>query len=476
MIKPICRLVMVAVVGSVLAGQSWAVTNTWTGLGGDKTWETAANWSLGHAPARNEVALLGSAAPDYINVLGQGRCLTLLITKPGDIMLQRDPSSGDSWVGSTTDTTLIIDPSDGQSHTVSWGDIPAAHRMTMISSDATSNPTMDVRGNSIFALNSWWAQNAPGYTKIGTGTLRIGTNFQNFCQWYIPSVLNVNEGVIDDQSSSVYLAGASAGSRMNIAAGAVVQLERDASMDGLITFAGNGKIVMNTKLDGTGTPSQMNSTGKSWSPGMVNGQAGKLSIVGNTVFTIQSSRYNKLTMDITGSGDVAGADFDQLSIAGSVLGLGTADLLVNVASGLDVAGKSYTLLTSSNNLSTQTIHSLTVTGTPQLYAVSALPGGGQGLQIRFGSLVPGDANRDGKVDFADYVSLELGFGYSGGWAEGDFNGDGRVNFKDYIILEAHFGQSSSVPEPATLGLLAFGGGCHALLRRLWKGRLRGAAR
>ncbi len=79
----------------------------------------------------------------------------------------------------------------------------------------------------------------------------------------------------------------------------------------------------------------------------------------------------------------------------------------------------------------------------------------------FSTFLPGDANRDGKVTFADYIALELGFGASGGWADGDFNGDGVVNFRDYIILEAHFGKS--VPEPMTLSLLT--AGAVALLRR-----------
>ncbi len=70
----------------------------------------------------------------------------------------------------------------------------------------------------------------------------------------------------------------------------------------------------------------------------------------------------------------------------------------------------------------------------------------------------GDANTDGVVTFKDYLILESNFGKSGvmGWAQGDFNGDGVVSFKDYLILEASFGKST-VPEPATLAVLALGG-------------------
>jgi hypothetical protein len=74
----------------------------------------------------------------------------------------------------------------------------------------------------------------------------------------------------------------------------------------------------------------------------------------------------------------------------------------------------------------------------------------------------GDANRDGKVSFADYLILEANFAKTGAtWAMGDFNNDGKVSFADYLLLEANFGKS--VPEPATLSLLALSG--LAMIRR-----------
>ncbi len=76
--------------------------------------------------------------------------------------------------------------------------------------------------------------------------------------------------------------------------------------------------------------------------------------------------------------------------------------------------------------------------------------------------LPGDADCDHKVTFADYIILERNFGATNAtWAMGDFNSDGKVTFADYILLETNFGKSA--PEPMTLSLLA--AGAVALLRR-----------
>lgn len=74
------------------------------------------------------------------------------------------------------------------------------------------------------------------------------------------------------------------------------------------------------------------------------------------------------------------------------------------------------------------------------------------------TLLPGDANGDGKVSFADYIVLANNFGndFDATWYMGDFNRDAKVSFSDYILLANNFGQGG-VPEPAGLCLLALGG-------------------
>ena len=89
--------------------------------------------------------------------------------------------------------------------------------------------------------------------------------------------------------------------------------------------------------------------------------------------------------------------------------------------------------------------------------------------------VPGDANHDGDVDFADLLIVAQHFGQQTelGSAVGDFDNDGSVGFDDLLILAQNYGQgepggngieadgaASQVPEPllpaftcATIGLL-----------------------
>jgi probable HAF family extracellular repeat protein len=74
------------------------------------------------------------------------------------------------------------------------------------------------------------------------------------------------------------------------------------------------------------------------------------------------------------------------------------------------------------------------------------------------TLIPGDANADGKVDLTDFGILKSNFGTGTTLAEGDFTGDGKIDLSDFGVLKANFGQTAAaaaaVPEPNTLLLSA----------------------
>jgi hypothetical protein len=78
-------------------------------------------------------------------------------------------------------------------------------------------------------------------------------------------------------------------------------------------------------------------------------------------------------------------------------------------------------------------------------------------------LLPGDANRDGKVDLSDFGILKSNFGKNGAiWDEGDFDGDAKVALGDFGVLKDNFGKTSGgsgafvVPEPSTWILASLG--------------------
>ena len=71
------------------------------------------------------------------------------------------------------------------------------------------------------------------------------------------------------------------------------------------------------------------------------------------------------------------------------------------------------------------------------------------LRDHFGTTL-GDADLDGSVAFADFLSLSGHFGGAGGWNEGDMNCDRQVNFADFLLLSQNFTNptaAASVPEP-----------------------------
>ncbi len=99
-------------------------------------------------------------------------------------------------------------------------------------------------------------------------------------------------------------------------------------------------------------------------------------------------------------------------------------------------------------------------------------------QVQFSPWIPGDANRDNRVDEEDAAALAAHWGQSGGWVYGDFDGDGVVGPADASILAAHWGYGvpsgeagplGNVPEPGMLTLLLTLGAVMLAARRRRKG-------
>jgi hypothetical protein len=67
------------------------------------------------------------------------------------------------------------------------------------------------------------------------------------------------------------------------------------------------------------------------------------------------------------------------------------------------------------------------------------------FSVCFGSYIPGDANKDGKVDVGDLGILAANYGTTENatWEKGDFTGEGTVDVGDLGILAANYGTNRS---------------------------------
>lgn len=87
---------------------------------------------------------------------------------------------------------------------------------------------------------------------------------------------------------------------------------------------------------------------------------------------------------------------------------------------------------------------------------------GEALQVLTAPTdIPGDLNLDGEVNVGDLGILGAYYGIQSGalWSTGDMNGDGAVDVGDLGIMGSNYGTggSGSIPEPATMCLLAVAG-------------------
>ncbi|MFT3787194.1 MAG: dockerin type I domain-containing protein [Tepidisphaeraceae bacterium] len=66
------------------------------------------------------------------------------------------------------------------------------------------------------------------------------------------------------------------------------------------------------------------------------------------------------------------------------------------------------------------------------------------------TLLGGDANGDGAVNFTDLLALASSYGNTAQTrSQGDFNFDGVVNFSDLLILASHYGSTTTTSAAAS---------------------------
>lgn len=74
----------------------------------------------------------------------------------------------------------------------------------------------------------------------------------------------------------------------------------------------------------------------------------------------------------------------------------------------------------------------------------------QAVYSRDFNFIVGDADRNGKVDFDDYIKISNGFNnHLTGWTNGDFDLNGVVNSDDYVLIDYAYGKNYQRPSAGT---------------------------
>jgi hypothetical protein len=209
-----------------------------------------------------------------------------------------------------------------------------------------------------------------------------------------------------------------------------------------------------------------------------------------------STHAHQLVLESGSTATIAAplVEVDELSNSGGTVNLENNTLIINYGSGPDPIASIEAEIKSGynsgawNGIGIMSTNAQANSGSYGIgYADAADPGNPAGLssgQIEVMYTLLGDANLDGKVNGADFAIMATNFNEGGKvWDQGDFNYDGDVNGADFTLLAKNFNQSAtqssvgaadlaaldafaaanglslnttSVPEPASLGLLALG--------------------
>jgi hypothetical protein len=390
-------------------------------------------------------ALFDGSSPDGCVLSGAGQARQLQFTGPAGYHLM---GSGQLALSAG----IVVAPANG-TYTID----PACY--------LTADQTFSIAGGSTLELTGGIVGSS-SLTTIGGGTLDVGAGAMlNLAG------LTLEAGQINVRTGAISCG--AAGGTINVQQGACLFVDRDTGVTGF-GLAGSGRILANSAPGGSGTAKTLTLNGGAISPGQ-GAAAGILSVQGGLNLASSGTTCCSLGIDITGSGHVAGVDFDQLSVSGSLAGLGdnatsNLDLIVNISPGLSLAGESLPVICdpamdfSGGSLG---FHSVTWNSPGYAPSLSYLNGS---INIVFPAAqqrLAGDINGDGLVDVADYNIWAANVGRTGAtWSQGDLNGDGLVDVADYNIWAANVGRTAGAPEPVSMLMLAAGGGLFAIRRRI----------
>lgn len=245
--------------------------------------------------------------------------------------------------------------------------------------------------------------------------------------------------------------------------------------DGLQGDGGGDDITITGRLSGNGewgdTGSVIIADGATIAPG--NGDANQLTGVGDTGLILNDGAIYEWQV-ANADGTTPKEDYDVIDVDFLTID-GTWTL--TVLDGILTAGTvedtdEFTILVTDDAITTFDFANVTL-DLPTGWSGGTIALGDSDRSLVLSGLISGnatnaDTNGDGVVDATDYIALKQHLGLSGGatLAQGDTDGDGDVDWDDLTAMTGALNSAAAgatIPEPATMGLLALG--ALAVIRR-----------
>ena len=333
-----------------------------------------------------------------------------------------------------------------------------------------------------------------GLTVTGTGTVQLGTPSSHLPNNTYNGGTTVNGGTLLIATAGALPSGSNVANSASFVLGANstagnVSGTGTTTVNSGVAFTASaftqGALVSNgsTTIDGSGTIGTGNHAG---------------AITGTGTVTIGTGSSGNTIHLATNSG---GSTLGSLVInSGSTLDIANNHVIINYGSGPDPISSIAALIKSGYDGGTwggTGITSATAAANSGSYGIgyadyadAGNPAGLSSGQIEVAYTLLGDANLDYKVNGTDFTLMAANFNdaVTNGWDKGDFNYSNTVNGDDFVLLAENFNQFAaqsdvtaadlvaldnfaaangisltSVPEPASIGMLALGGVC--VLRR-----------
>ena len=250
--------------------------------------------------------------------------------------------SGSAWVGQKV-LNFVEGSLDWQSNVT-----PVVYGTQRMDSPSQANLTLS---SSIVLRFQYGWLNLSGTAEVKAGTLRldpdasIRANSNNSSM--NAGALQVNAG------GTLWLSDGNAGTNKYF---------------GADTVTGTGTLVVNSLVTGLGTSRTLLAAGCSFQPGYGFATPGVQTIAGGLSLTLKDAKYASLVTNLLNGASgapVAGTDYNQLVVTGTVTNLPNADLVVHLASGQHWGGATMTILTAGGGFAG--------TGTKQFRSVTFDP-------------------------------------------------------------------------------------------------------